>query len=227
MAARAAAEDVETQLRRHVSDLHQRLGTHWRSLWFLVVGTLVLAGSNLALLVMSRRRRSDLESAHSEALRQATHDPLTGLWNREGILRLLGHELNRATRSKRPLGAVLTDIESFEQVNDLLGQDQGDDILRQVAERLQSLVRPYDTMGRFGGDSFLTVLPDCDAGATIQIARRLRAAVDGRDVEHAHGRIRLTLQVAQVTIEQAEDTDLDTVLRQLRQGIEADKPKST
>ncbi len=222
VAALAAAEALESQLRQHVTALHQRLGTHWRSLWLLVVGTLVLAGSNLALLVAIQRRRLESETAHSEVLRQATHDPLTGLWNREGIVRLLGHELNRARRSEAPLGAVLADIEGFGHVNDLLGHDQGDDILRQVARRLQSLVRPYDTMGRFGGDSFLIVLPACDMGATGQIVHRFRAAVGDRDVEHAHGRIRLSLNLAQITVDRAEETDVDTVLRQLRQKIEAE-----
>lgn len=225
VAALSAAEALDEQLRDRVARLNQRLGEHWRSVWLLVAGALLLAASNLVLLVRIHQRRLELEKAHDEALRSARHDPLTGLWNREGILRLLGHELVRARRSQAPLGVILADVDDFRAVNNLLGHDQGDFILRQVGARLQSLVRPYDTMGRFGGDAFLIVLPACDVTATEHVVRRLRRAVNERDVEHGLGRLRVTLTLAHATVDQAAETDVDTLLRELEQGIAACKTR--
>jgi diguanylate cyclase (GGDEF)-like protein len=225
VAALAAAEAVDEQLRGQVARLNRRLGVHWRSVWLLVAGALLLAASNLVLLIRIHQRRLELEKVHGEALRSARHDSLTGLWNREGILRLLGHELVRSRRSLAPLGVILADVDDFRAVNNLLGQDQGDFILRQVGARLQSLVRPYDTMGRFGGDAFLIVLPACDPTATEHVVRRLRRAVNERDVEHALGHLRVTLTLAHATVDQAAETDVDTLLRELEQGITACKTR--
>lgn len=223
VAALAAAEELGESVRGHVTRLHRSLGAHWRSLRWLVAGALLLAGSNLALLFVIQRRRLEVEKAHEEVLRSARHDPLTGLWNREGILRLLGHELVRAARSQTPLSVILADLDNFQAVNELLGHDQGDYILEQVSKRLVSLVRPYDSLGRVGGDSFLLVLPDCDGSATNLVVERLRAAVNDRDVKHAFGRIRVTLNLALRTVKRASETDVDTLLRQLQTGIDVSK----
>lgn len=220
VAALAAADAFEARIRAQVARLHRDLAGHWRSLWLLVPGVLVLAASNLVLLFAVDRRRRELEGAHAQAMSSARHDPLTGLWNREGIVRLLDHELVRAGRSQAPLGVILADVDDFKAVNDLLGFDQGDFVLEQIGKRLQSMVRPYDTLGRFGGDSFLLVLPACDASATEQVARRLEKAVGEREVEHALGRIRVTLSLARTTVERARETDVDTVLRVLQEGVD-------
>lgn len=223
VAALSAAQALEAEVREHVARLHQELDGHWRAVRLLVLGALLLAASNLALVVAVQRRRLELETAHRRALRSSRHDPLTGLWNREGILRLLGHELNRASRSGTPIGVILADLDNFTAVNELVGQAQGDYVLEQVAERLRSLVRPYDTMGRFGGDSFLLVLPSCDATATEQVCERLRESVNQHEIEHAFGRIHVTLNIAQLTVEDAETMDVDTLLRRLQEGIDVSK----
>lgn len=214
-----ATDALEGLVQHHISALHDDLGRHWNSLNFLVVASLVLCGSNLALLFLAHRRRLELEAAHSQAVRQATHDPLTGLWNREAIIRQLGHELVRAKRSEGPLGVILVDIEHFKQVNVLLGQDQGDYILQQISSRLQSLVRPYDTLGRYGGDSFLLVLPSCGDTATAGIAKRLVDAVEERDVEHGFGKIRISVNLGRTTARPAE-TDVNALLLRLQDNLE-------
>ncbi len=220
VAALAAVEALEEMLRNHVSELHQGLGGHWRSLYLLVVLSLVLAAWNLALLVLAHTRRRAVEQAHAEALECASHDPLTGLWNREGILRLLGHELVRAQRTEAELGVILADVDDFRRVNEAWGQDQGDYVLQQVAQRLQSMVRPYDNMGRFGGDSFLLVLPACDTAATNQVAARILRSVNGQDVEHAFGHLRLTLSLAQMTVAHPSDTTIDRLLLELHEQLD-------
>ncbi|MEM7350483.1 MAG: GGDEF domain-containing protein [Acidobacteriota bacterium] len=219
--ARSALAALEGRLQAQVSDLHRRLGDLWTGLNLLIVASLLLAGSNLALLRLAHRRRRKLEEAHAQALRRSTQDPLTGVWNREAILRLLRRELARAERLRSPIGVILVDIDGFQQVNVLLGQDQGDFILEQLAESLGSFVRPYDTMGRFGGDSFLIVLPVCDETATGNVADRLREAINEHDMEHALGRIRVTLSLAYTAVENAEGTDGDLLIHRLQDRIES------
>ncbi len=219
-AARSAVANLEDRLQNQVSALHARLGDHWNALYALIVASLLLAGSNLALLHLAHRRRQRLELAHTEALRQSTQDPLTRIWNRDAILQLLRRELARAERLQTPLGVILADVDGFQQVNVLLGEDQGDYILEQLADRLGKFVRPYDTMGRFGGDSFLVVLPVCDEIATGNVADRLREAVNDRDMEHALGRIRVTVSLAFATVDDDNGSDADLLMHRLQERIE-------
>ena len=220
VSARSAVTALESRIQTQVSELHRRLGGLWAALNLLIVASLVLAASNLALLRLAHRRRLRLEQAHQKALLQSTLDPLTHLWNREAILKLLRRELARAERLKSPLGVILLDIDGFQQVNVLLGQDQGDFILEQLAERLGAFVRPYDTMGRFGGDSFLIVLPVCDETATGNVADRLREAVNEREVEHAVGKIGITVSLVYATVEEPEEIDADLLIHRLQERIE-------
>ncbi len=219
-AARSAITDLEGRVQGQILVLHGRLDDHWTTLNALIAASLLLAGSNLGLLHLAHRRRLRLEQAHAEALRRSTHDPLTRVWNRDAILQLLRRELARSKRLHSSLGVILADVDGFQQVDVLLGEDQGDYILEQLAERLGKFVRPYDTMGRFGGDSFLVVLPSCDEIATGNVAERLRQAINERDLKHALGHIRITVSLAYSTVDDATDTDADLLIHHLQERIE-------
>ncbi len=110
-----------------------------------------------------------------EALReQATKDSLTRVWNRSSILERLAGELARADRDPRPLGIVLVDLDDFKKVNDTHGHYAGDIVLQVAAERMQGKIRKYDSIGRYGGEEFLILLPGCDEPTTRMQAERLR-----------------------------------------------------
>lgn len=107
----------------------------------------------------------------------ATHDSLTGLVNRLGVLEHIERELATAARAGRATALVFIDLDEFKRVNDLHGHAAGDEVLRVVAERLQAQARAGDVMARLGGDEFLAVLPDVEhADAAIASATRLLAA---------------------------------------------------
>jgi diguanylate cyclase (GGDEF)-like protein len=113
-----------------------------------------------------------------EALReQATHDGLTGLLNRTTILETLEDELSRATRAGSPVSVLMVDLDRFKAINDSQGHQAGDTVLREAARRLKSAARRYDSVGRYGGEEFLIVLPGCDAANAAVQAERMREAI--------------------------------------------------
>jgi len=136
------------------------------------LGLLGVVGVVIALLLVGLARSTKaLEKARAEALHRATHDPLTGLANRA----LFGERLDR---SPLPLTLLALDLDRFKQVNDTLGHEAGDELLRQVAARLSTLVRPNDLVCRLGGDEFMVLLSGTlPPGYAQQLAGRIVSAI--------------------------------------------------
>jgi two-component system cell cycle response regulator len=135
-----------------------------------------------------------------EALReQATHDPLTGLWNHEEILRILRRQLSRAEREGGDVSVVMADLDHFKNVNDTHGHMAGDAVLRQTAKRMLSMVRDYDYIGRYGGEEFLIVLPGCDGKRAGNLAERLYQGVGRESMDIPEGMIPVTISLGVAT----------------------------
>ncbi|MBF0508426.1 MAG: diguanylate cyclase [Deltaproteobacteria bacterium] len=123
---------------------------------------------------------NDITERHrvEEILRYtATHDPLTGLLNRGAILERLTAELSRAKRVRDPLAIALLDIDFFKKVNDTYGHIVGDGVLREVSRRIQTGIRKYDTVGRYGGEEFLIVVPAYKDISNKLIFERIRLSI--------------------------------------------------
>ena len=113
-----------------------------------------------------------------EALEQlAATDPLTGLANRRGCEKSIAGEISRAERERKPLSCIMLDIDRFKQVNDTMGHQAGDQVLRELSAMLRQSVRAYDIVARWGGEEFLVVLPGADLEAARQLAERIRVGV--------------------------------------------------
>lgn len=115
-----------------------------------------------------------LIAAREELRREARHDALTQVLNRRAIDEILEQEIARAQRNDSPLAVIFCDLDHFKEVNDRYMHIVGDAVLVDVAARLRSLLRPYDALGRWGGEEFVITLPGCDTQQALQIAERLR-----------------------------------------------------
>jgi two-component system cell cycle response regulator len=137
--------------------------------------------------------QADLIAAREGLRDQATHDYLTGLWNRSASLDILQRELDRAAREGKEVGLVMADLDEFKHINDRFGHKAGDAALCEVARRMTLALRPYDAVGRYGGDEFLIVLPGLDAATAAELAERLRARVADVPVHAAGESIPVTM----------------------------------
>lgn len=126
--------------------------------------------------------QDELLGAQAELIKQATTDALTKLWNRRYIMDTLDRELDRSSRNGAPLGVVMGDLDRFKLVNDTHGHLAGDSVLQEVARRMKVSSRNYDSLGRYGGEEFLLVLPGCDGDAAECQAQRMRVEIEHRPI---------------------------------------------
>jgi diguanylate cyclase (GGDEF)-like protein len=141
------------------------------------------------------RLQQQLLDAQRQLQVQATRDALTGLWNRAAILDILLREVPRAEREGRPVGVILADLDHFKRINDAHGHLAGDEALREVARRMTTVLRSYDTTGRYGGEEFLIVLPGCNGEASFRLAERVREHIAAEPVDLDNNRVALTVSL--------------------------------
>ncbi len=141
------------------------------------------------------RAQDELILAREALLFQATHDPLTGLWNHREVLRVLEQELVRADRASQSLAVFMIDLDHFKTINDRYGHLTGDMLLCEVSRRLATCVRPYDSVGRYGGEEFLVVVPDINAEAACVLALRIRRALSDGPMLSARGSVVVTASI--------------------------------
>jgi two-component system cell cycle response regulator len=134
-----------------------------------------------------------------EAMRfKATHDALTGIWNRGTIMETFDREISRSRREGVSIGVLIADLDHFKSVNDTYGHIAGDCVLREVTKRMQADIRTYDTIGRYGGEEFLILLPGCNRSETADKAERLRKTILQLPIETQSGPLKITMSVGGV-----------------------------
>ncbi|HEX4803585.1 MAG TPA: sensor domain-containing diguanylate cyclase, partial [Myxococcaceae bacterium] len=120
---------------------------------------------------------------HEETVALATTDPLTGIPNRRHLFAQLDMEIARANRFGTQLSVIMFDIDHFKSFNDEAGHPAGDLVLRQVSAVMKSIIRKVDTIGRYGGEEFLLILPQVTKVEAVEVAEKLRRAVTGAPLE--------------------------------------------
>ena len=153
----------------------------WRAAFGSIVIVLVTAllGRMSWQLGQARLRESETRMAHAERVEYlAYHDGLTGLPNRSMFSRLLIQSISEAQRYSRQLAVAFLDLDRFKQINDTLGHDAGDQLLKEVAIRLRACVRDSDVVARLGGDEFVVLLPELDEGQyAAVVAQKILAVI--------------------------------------------------
>lgn len=124
-----------------------------------------------------QHEQAALKEANARLAALATIDPLTGLPNHRALLEQMDREVDRARRYGHALSVVFFDGDRFKRVNDTYGHAVGDTVLRELGQRVKSVLRGGDTLGRYGGEEFLVVLPETDIDQAKIVAERMRAAV--------------------------------------------------
>ena len=137
--------------------------------------------SNIVLIVVLIGVASILrrQVRHTDRLEEEVHtDVLTGLPNRRLLSRLISEEMARAERYHRPFALVLFDLDHFKLVNDRHGHPVGDEVLKKVGPLLSAYIRETDTLGRWGGEEFMVLLPEMDVAAASRMAERMRQVIE-------------------------------------------------
>jgi diguanylate cyclase (GGDEF)-like protein len=154
-------------------------------------------------LILAREQMRDL----------ALHDSLTGIWNRGATLDSLARELSRAQRERGHVGVIMVDIDRFKNINDTLGHPAGDAVLREVTSRIKRSLRPYDTVGRMGGEEFLIVVPGCNALNALSQAERLRSVIAREPVQTSDGTVSVTVSMGVSVAEHGDLLNVESLIR--------------
>ena len=159
--------------------------------------------NELKVRLRAGRRIIELQNELLEARdilhEKATHDSLTGLLNHEEILDILDKELARSERDGVCVSVIMADIDHFKIVNDTYGHLAGDEVLRITTKKMLSMGRPYDSIGRYGGDEFIVVLPECCIECSAALAERLRLCISRDSIDTSEGMIPVTLSLGVAT----------------------------
>jgi len=142
---------------------------------------------------------------------ESRRDSLTQLCTRATVLERLKDELDRSQRDSAdrdaPVSIILADLDHFKLINDTYGHLAGDAVLRETARRMQEAIRPYDSLGRYGGEEFLLVLSNCDTLGAIALAERLLQAVRKETIVLAEGTVSVTLSAGIATSGIVQDAE--------------------
>ncbi|MCU7936531.1 MAG: diguanylate cyclase [Candidatus Thiodiazotropha sp. (ex Dulcina madagascariensis)] len=138
--------------------------------------------------------QSELLQAHHQLKTQAAHDTLTELLNRGAVMSVLKHELVRSQREGSPLCIGLCDVDHFKNINDNYGHLVGDAVLKELAKRFNKVLRPYDQVGRYGGEEFLIITNTIDINCMSPF-ERIRECVADTPFQHEGLSIPVTISI--------------------------------
>lgn len=160
--------------------------------------------------------------------KQARRDPLTGLPNRRGMWEQLNYEYDRSQRYHLSLSVLICDIDHFKKINDSLGHDGGDFILKEVAKIMSAALRKQDVVARWGGEEFLFLLPETDTHDAFVVAEKVRARIAETEFTYNDQSASVTLSfgLANVSDKKAIDQAINEADRFLYQAKDTGRNKT-
>ncbi|MBK7858610.1 MAG: diguanylate cyclase [Archangiaceae bacterium] len=149
---------------------------------------------------------------HQQTVELSITDPLTGVPNRRHLFAQLDAEINRANRFGTQLSILMIDIDHFKRLNDGAGHAAGDDVLREVCDLMRRNVRRVDTLARYGGEEFVVVLPQVTRNEALEVAEKLRRAVEEAPVPHRDvqpsGKVTISVGVSNLPVDATDQARL-------------------
>jgi len=176
--------------------------------------------SELKARILVAKRILDL---HQSLRFAATHDFLTKILNRAEILASLKRELSRSGREDKPMAIIMADVDHFKKINDSLGHAVGDTVLKEIAERLKSDLRSYDLVGRYGGEEFLIVLPNCSLKVAARRADEIRNLVCKDAIVTTFATLPVTVSMGITASERSQNLTIEQLLQQADKALYAAK----
>lgn len=180
----------------------------------------VTAFTDLGNMAQHEIVSTDLHSAHielvaklGESRRETMFDELTRLWNRRGGMHLLNKAVSEALKHDQTLGVCMADVDDFKAVNDRFGHLAGDQVLRQVGNRIVSAVRPEDVVCRFGGEEIMILIRDVDDRTCFDIARRICESVRSKPIRTREAVVSITLSIGIAMRNFGDDLTTEQLLR--------------
>jgi len=169
--------------------------------------------------LFSFRDITERKKAELKLRELAITDSLTGLFNRRHFYYLAQTELERSLRYDRDLSLVLLDIDHFKQINDTFGHLVGDQILEKLATRCRSSLRIFDSIGRFGGEEFIILLPETGLKEAAAIAERLRQQVENITLPTPKGKATITISLGVAALEPGKPLTLEQLINRSDQAM--------
>ena len=192
----------------------------WETLAFRVLAALLLATLLAACWRWQnqrlQRRQRILEQAHRERealLERATRDALTGLWNRATILEFLTGEIEQVRNNGGTLAVAVIDVDYFKSINDTYGHAGGDEVLQELARRLRAALRQRDSLGRYGGEELLVVMPGLAREDRGSLMEALRENICGTAFPVGQTQLRVTVSVGVAWLESAGELPDELIRR--------------
>ena len=149
-------------------------------------------------------------------------DFLTKLWNRRGLEEHFSSLLHQADRHQRPISLAMMDLDKFKRINDALGHDFGDEVLREISKTISGIIRGEDLAGRWGGEEFLIIFPEANLNQAYEICERTRKAIEQRVIEWGDRKSGVTISIG-LDQWQAGESDLMAAIQRADQALYAAK----
>jgi len=184
-----------------------------------LIAALALIGLLIGITYfMTLSLANDLKNTQLRLQTMAMTDELTGLNNRRQVMARLEEEFQRAIRLGESICLISLDIDHFKNINDTYGHPFGDLVLRSVADRMQSSIRPYDIVGRVGGEEFLIIAPASSAQEVVSLANRILAAIRQEITGKESVSVTVTAS-AGVAVISPNDADIDELIRRADRAL--------
>jgi diguanylate cyclase (GGDEF)-like protein len=176
---------------------------------FLLVQLSMSIPIAVVIYIMGHSLMQGISIRENKILELSRRDGLTGLWNRRYLNEVLQHEIALTHRNLYCLSVLILDLDFFKKINDTFGHQAGDKVLLSTTAVLQKCARTTDYVGRFGGEEFIIILPNCDAKMSIEVADRFRKSLEAQIITAGENAIKVTASFGATTMLPSNTTHYD------------------